>query len=147
MEQPDGADRNATERGAVPAPPRVSIRKPLGYIASPYSSAYESVESIRYHEACLATRFLMRRGEMVYSPVVHSHKLVRSYGLPKTWDFWQAPSYAMLDRCDLMYILDIEGADASVGVQKEFARATRELRIPVWEMKPAGDGYGFRRIA
>src|SRR5690242_17798656 len=104
----------------------------LVYIASPYTSPYESVMATRYVEACKATAFLMKEGKQVFSPIVHSHVLAKSYGLPNTWQFWEKPSFVMLDRCDALYVLKIGGRDASVGVKAEIER-TERLHIPVWD--------------
>ena len=61
------------------------------YLASPYSHAKRKVRERRFEMACRATARLIHAGQPAFSPIVHSHPLVR-FGLPTDWEFWQ--------RCD-----------------------------------------------
>ena len=86
---------------------------------------------------------MMREGEMVYSPIAHSHCIAR-FGLPVDWGFWEAHSRAMLSRCDSVAVLQLDGWDRSVGVRREIEIATT-MGIPVRhivprENTPAGAG-------
>ncbi len=47
------------------------------YLASPYTHVDAAVRESRFDAACLAMSTLMRAGLSVYSPIVHSHPLVR----------------------------------------------------------------------
>ncbi|MEX1229487.1 MAG: DUF1937 family protein [Planctomycetaceae bacterium] len=99
------------------------------YLASPYSHPRDDVREARYQLACYATAKLMHAGESVFSPVVHSHPLVR-YGFPTDWSFWQRHDREHLARCEELVVLTIRGWRESVGVAAEVALAG-ELGKPV----------------
>lgn len=104
------------------------------YLASPYSHPIPAVREMRFVSACWATAELMKRGENVFSPIVHSHPLVR-YGLPNTWEFWEGVDRDHLERCDEIVVLTLDGWRESVGVQAEIAMA-HECGKPVKLLDP-----------
>lgn len=104
------------------------------YLASPYSHPETAVREQRFRTACMATAELMKRGENVFSPIVHSHPLV-VHGLPNTWEFWQRVDREYLERCEKLVVLMLAGWQESVGVQAEIAIAT-ELRLPIVFLDP-----------
>jgi hypothetical protein len=99
------------------------------YLASPYSHAKSVVREMRFVAACWTTVELMRRGDVVFSPIVHSHPLV-AHGLPNTWEFWSVVDRNMLSRCDALWVLMLPDWEESVGVMAEIAIA-RELGLPI----------------
>lgn len=99
------------------------------YLASAYSNADPSVREHRYQAACRATAALIRAGQVVFSPVVHSHPLV-AFGLPTVWEAWERIDRTFLERCDELAVLMIDGWDQSIGVRAEL-RIARELGKPV----------------
>jgi hypothetical protein len=99
------------------------------YLACPYTHPDPAVRDQRFEAACVATASLMRAGRSVFSPIVHSHPLVR-YGLPVEWDFWQAQDCEHLRGCDCVVVLTLEGWETSVGVQAE-VRLANELGLPI----------------
>jgi nucleoside 2-deoxyribosyltransferase len=116
----------------------------LIYLASPYNDESADLREKRYQEACKACVWLMCRGWIVYSPIVHNHPLATNYDLPKGWDFWQRADTCTLERCDEMLILTIDGWDTSRGIKAERAFAI-ELKIPIQQMTPVVGGYAFRK--
>lgn len=105
------------------------------YLASPYSHADASVRERRFDAACVAAAFFMRTGQSVFSPIVHSHPLVR-YGLPTDWEFWKSHDCEHLRRCDCVIVLTLEGWKDSRGVRAEIELAN-ELHLPVHYVPPA----------
>ena len=99
------------------------------YLASPYTHANPSVREQRYQAACRATAALIRAGQVVFSPIVHSHPLV-AFGLAGTWETWERIDRAFLERCDEVAVLMLDGWDQSVGVRAEL-RIAREMGKPV----------------
>jgi hypothetical protein len=99
------------------------------YLASPYSHPDPAVRERRYRAACRATAEMLRAGEVVFSPVVHSHPLV-PYGLPTGWEYWERFDRAVLTRCDAVTVLTLDGWEDSAGVQAEVAIAG-ELGLPI----------------
>ena len=104
------------------------------YLASPYTHTDAAVRESRFHAACSATASLMRAGLHVYSPIVHSHPLVR-YGLPIEWEFWQAHDFKHLRRCDSMIVLTLDGWKLSRGVQAEINLAIA-MDLPIHYLSP-----------
>jgi len=108
------------------------------YLGQPYSHADPAVRQWRFDAACRATAALMRAGLVVFSPVAHSHPLTR-YGLPGDWRFWERSDRAMLEACDTLAILALDGWKESVGVGAEI-RIAFELGLPVFLIDPARVG-------
>ncbi|NLF18649.1 MAG: DUF1937 family protein [Lentisphaerae bacterium] len=106
----------------------------MTYLASAYTHPDPVVREQRFREACRHAATLMREGEMVYSPIAHSHCIAR-FGLPVDWGFWAAHSRAMLARCDRLAVLELDGWETSVGVQHEIEIA-RAMGIPVRHIAP-----------
>ena len=84
----------------------------------------------RYHDASLATANLFRRGQNVFSPIVHGHPLV-AHGLPTDWSYWEAFYREHISRCETVFVLPLEGWRDSIGVTAEVEFAN-ELGKPVW---------------
>lgn len=92
------------------------------YLASPYSHPDPAVREDRFRAACRTVVAMMQANEVVYSPIVHGHPLVR-YGLPSDWSFWQPSSRAFLMRCDAVAVVRLDGWQESVGVREEIRLA------------------------
>ena len=98
------------------------------YLASPYSHPDADVRKYRYEQARDATIWLINKGYRVFSPIVYSHQLALA-GLASDWQFWSAFDLAMIDRCDVLWILDIDGRQQSIGVEKEREYAMNKMPI------------------
>lgn len=99
------------------------------YLASPYAHPDPIVREQRFRAACRATSALLRIGKTVYSPIVHGHPLVE-YGVPTEWPFWEHNDRELLQRCEEVVVLTLDGWQASIGVAAEIALA-RDLGRPV----------------
>lgn len=119
------------------------MRDNIIYLASPYSGSDEQ-KIARYEAAIKTTVFLIKEGHNVYSPIVHSHPLSKKLP-PQGWDFWKAIDFPMLDRCDLLMVLTIEGWRSSVGVQEEIAYAATHS-IPISYIDIDGKMIGVARM-
>lgn len=86
------------------------------YLASPYSDDNPTVESERFLAACTATAKLMQRGEMVFSPIAHSHPVAKLGRLAGDFAFWGKWNREMLNRCDSLAVLMLPGWEESLGV-------------------------------
>jgi len=104
------------------------------YLASPYSDPDPRVREERFHAACRAAAELMRAGKLVFSPIAHTHPIVK-YGLPKGWEFWQAYDREHLEACEEVLVLMLDGWMQSVGVLGEI-RIAEELGKPVSFISP-----------
>jgi len=92
------------------------------YLASPYSHPDPLVREARFDAACRATADLVHAGQVVFSPIVHGHPLVR-FGLPTDWAFWQRFDEEHLRRCDEVVVLQVDGWRESDGVRAEIELA------------------------
>ena len=109
----------------------------LIYLASPYAHPDERVRERRYlaamhvvAESMTDTRRRCGRRPILYSPIVHNHPMSLLYKFPREWAFWRALDFPMLERCDRVIVLQIEGWRESVSVAAEIEHA-RILGKPV----------------
>ena len=105
------------------------------YLASPYSHPDPRVRDARFQAACRAAAALLSAGEIVFSPIAHSHPIA-AHGLPTAWEFWECADRELLRRCDELLVLMLPGWQESRGVQAEIATA-RELGMPVRYLAPS----------
>lgn len=106
----------------------------LTYLASPYSHSNKQIQERRFQAACRQAAEIMKTGELVFSPIAHTHPIA-AFGLPGDWAFWQAYDRVMLERCDELAVLQLDGWEESIGVQAEIAIA-KKLNLPVRFIKP-----------
>ena len=104
------------------------------YLASPYSHPDLAVREQRFHAACCAAAKLIRVGHVVISPVVHSH-LIATQGLPTDWRFWERCDRTLLERCDHLVVLMLDGWHESEGVRAETA-LSKKRGIPIGYLLP-----------
>lgn len=104
------------------------------YLASPYSHPDPLVREQRFKAVCEYAANLMKDGEMVYSPIAHSHPIAQ-FGLPKEWEFWEQYDRFFISKCDELFVLMIDGWDKSKGVDAEIEIAN-ELCVPVTYVGP-----------
>ena len=104
------------------------------YLASPYSHPDAAIREERFHAACVAAAQLMRAGNIVFSPIVHSHPIALQ-GLPTDWRFWERHDREHLARCDEVVVLMLDGWQESEGVLAEI-RIAAELLKPVRYLEP-----------
>lgn len=90
----------------------------LVYLASPYSHVSRGMREWRFRVASAAASHLMAQGVGVFSPIAHTHPIAE-FGLPKGWEFWEQYDRLMLDKCDRMIVLTMEGWKESKGVRAE----------------------------
>lgn len=104
----------------------------LVYLASPYTAgnADPFERECRYIEAMRACAMLLRKGQHVYSPIVHCHELAKIADLPRDGKFWQAYNFALLRRCHEVVVLTLPGWAVSEGVTAEVFEARRHS-IPI----------------
>jgi hypothetical protein len=101
---------------------------PVTYLAGPYSDPDPIVRRLRFDALNRAAGQLMAAGVLVYSPISHSNPIALAWDLPTGWDWWQRQDMAMLERCQRLVVLTLDGWRDSVGVQAEI-RAARFLGI------------------
>lgn len=113
------------------------------YLASPYSvgkegaygaantgTASPNIRTRRFKAACRKSAELMAQGEVVFSPIAHSHSIELFGDGESTGDFWLNQDLAILKRCDKLVVYRLEGWERSRGIKKEVDFA-QSVGIPV----------------
>jgi hypothetical protein len=111
----------------------------LIYLASPYTpkgipnlteAQAAGIRSERFTQACAAALRLMEEGYEVFSPIAHSHSIEVLDGRLRPGDFWLKQDFAILKKCDKMFVLMLDGWEKSYGIKKEIEFANNN-NIPV----------------
>lgn len=96
----------------------------ISFLSSPYSNDDAAVINERVYLTAKATAILLRRGEFIFSPILHGHAIVeRESDVPGDWKFWQAYCKKFIDVSDKVFVLIIEGWDKSIGIGQELLHA------------------------
>jgi hypothetical protein len=113
----------------------------LIYLASPYSHEDATVREARYRQACEFNGKCFEKGLTVFSPIVSSHVLAVDYVKdPKAlgFDFWRRYDLAVLRHCGAIWVLQIDGWQASKGIAAEL-EAAKAVDIPGYYVTPDSD--------
>jgi len=95
------------------------------YLASPYTDDDPTVRAGRFLAVCRAAATLMQRGEMIFSPIAHSHPVAAVGCLHGDFAAWKSWNFDMLKRCDSLAVLMLPGWEESAGVSGEVNEAQR----------------------
>jgi hypothetical protein len=113
------------------------------YVMSPYSHDDPLVVEGRFEAVAEATMFWSTHGLAVFSPIVHSHTLVKLGGytdIQTNWQTWKPIDMPWLEVADVGVSLMLPGWDESEGVGEEegFVRASG---IPLYFVEPVMGGF------
>lgn len=108
------------------------------YLAIPYSKIDKE---LAYKVANIIAAQLINEGNIVFSPITHSHPLVE-YGLPNTWEFWEAQDRSFIEWCDEVHIIvlgknGMEYIEQSTGIQGEINLAhgySKPIKYIQWKI-------------
>ena len=100
------------------------------YLASPYTHPESAVRQARYELTVTALAIFLKQGELVYSPIVHTHASATLFNLPKDYQYWLEFNMHFLNCSSGLYILCIDGWEHSLGVRSEIDEAAR-LGLPI----------------
>jgi hypothetical protein len=114
----------------------MGLKVTIGYLASPYRQ-YPHGPDAAYEEAAYATAWLAKRGFVVFSPIVHSHPLVKTGVMLPQFDheFWMAIDRPFMDACDYLVFYKLEGWEKSEGMAEEL-RVFREAGKVKFDLDP-----------
>jgi hypothetical protein len=96
----------------------------------------------RYEMACMAAGKLMLRGDEVFAPIAHSHRIGQLLNKPTDHDFWLRQDFAVLRYCIEMVVLMLPGWAESRGVTAEIDYCEKH-GIPVKYLFPQDIGVGL----
>lgn len=102
----------------------------MTYLASPYSHPEAEVMERRFNQVCYVAGAMMASGELVYSPIAHTHPIAVRCELPRGWDFWERFDRRMLSASSRLLVVKMSGWEESKGIAGEIAIA-KEMGIPV----------------
>lgn len=123
---------------SFPTPPLVpgtAPKRPLTYLASPYTHPSQEVIERRVAAVTRATVWLIKNNEWnVFSPIIHSHPLAAK-GLKGDWETWKRIDEEYLSVSERMVVLELPGWQNSTGVKAEIEIA-RRLGVPIYYMRP-----------
>jgi hypothetical protein len=100
------------------------------YLACPYSHKEKIVRQKRFLIINKIAADLMNAGNLVFSPISHTHPIALAGNLPLGWDFWHEYDKTFLEWCDEIYVAKLNGWETSVGVKAEIEIA-RKLCKPI----------------
>lgn len=100
------------------------------YLAHPFTDKNGAIVHYRYQIAMNAVAHFMERGEVVFSPIVHSFECAKKYQLPTEYRFWEHQNETMLKNASLLRILDLPGLEQSKGTAFEIMVANK-YGIPI----------------
>lgn len=99
------------------------------YLASPYTCHMPNgerdyvAEHANYAKAVEATGFLMKKGDLVYSPIVHWHVVDLRFPGEIGYEDYLAADMEMLRRCDELHVLMLDDYKESNGIKVEVFQA------------------------
>ena len=109
----------------------------LIYLASPYSAPCEALRELRFRQVCAIAGDLLADGHLLYVPIAHSHPIALHSAMRDTaWATWQRLDEKMICRCDEVWVVMLDGWQASVGIAAELSVA-RDRKIPIRYYDPA----------
>lgn len=100
------------------------------YLASPYSHPDPAVREERFQAVCLVAAHLMSLGQVVFSPIAHSHPIALAGELPGDWEYWKSAAETMIRNAEELKVVMLPGWDESKGVAAEIEMA-ENLGIPI----------------
>lgn len=97
----------------------------LVYLASPYSK-YPGGREKAFQMACEKAAEVMSMGHDVFCPIAHSHPIEQNgmCGEQGDHDFWLKQDFAILRKCNELWVYMMPGWSESYGVGKEIELAT-----------------------
>jgi hypothetical protein len=109
------------------------MHEKLIYLASPYtvSGTASEEQKQRNFEACArCAHELVKHGYLVYAPILQSRPIEQLCDVGASWEDWKAYDLAIIEKCDEVHVLCIDGWRESVGVLDEIDHALKR-GIPV----------------
>ncbi len=100
------------------------------YFASPYSHSDPKVVEYRVKATSEMVAKLVSEGNVVMSPILYGHQLLKFHDMPSDWEFWKNFCQSFLVKCEELMVFKVDGWDKSTGVLAEIELA-KELNIKI----------------
>lgn len=105
-------------------------KKPLWYLANPFTHKLKKVRKQRVKDCTEATIRLLSYNIQTFTPIAYNGSWHEEANLPCEWEFWEKYDKNFLERCDGLLVLMLSGWQDSVGVKAEIRHAEK-LGMPV----------------
>lgn len=106
----------------------------LIYLSSPHAHIDPTVREFRYQLAMKALAQLIQLNYLIYSPIVHYHEMAKIHKFPASFTFWKEMDEDFIVHCGMVFVLMIDGWEASIGVKAEIELALN-IGVPVTYIK------------
>lgn len=93
------------------------------YLAAPYSHASDIVRHQRFEQVTKIAASLVSSGQMVFSPITHSHPMMEHAKLGAGWRTWEELDRKVMLVCTDVYVVMLPGWKESEGVMAEISLA------------------------
>lgn len=97
------------------------MKKKLIYLASPYTHKNPDIVERRVAATASVVAHYMLGGFVILSPILHCHHLSKVYDFPGHFQFWMDWDFTLIDHCDEVWVLMLDGWKESTGVNAEIA--------------------------
>jgi hypothetical protein len=111
-----------SDQNLLPSVP-ANVVKSFTYLAAPYSHPDPLVRIARFEAINRAAYRLMLRGEVVFSPISHSHPIEMESGQINSHEFWAKQDDWFEQHCSKVAVLMMDGWRESKGTQREIRMA------------------------
>jgi hypothetical protein len=100
------------------------------YVASPYNHPDDDIRYLNFLKVSKYSAKMISEGHVVISPIAYGHPLLSYVEMPYDFEFWSNFCLSLLNKCDEIHVLTLDGWDKSRGVLEEIQFAKDNL-IPV----------------
>ena len=100
------------------------------YFVSPYSHQDPNIVEERVRKTSEMVAKLVSEGNVVISPIVYGHNLLRFHDQTWRWEFWKNFCQSFLVKCEEIIVFMLDGWDKSTDVLAEIELA-KELGIKI----------------
>jgi len=107
----------------------------LAYLATPYSDPDPEVREERFRIVNKVAARLIQNGQLIFSPISHTHPIALAGDLPKGWEFWENYDRIMMSACSKLIVLRQSGWEKSSGVKAEISIA-EEMGLEIEYIDP-----------
>lgn len=101
------------------------------YLASPMAHPARRMRRERFQQTVDATARLIIKGHVIFSPIVHNFALTIKSDLQMGFEYWRKYDLTMIDAASELWILNLDGWAASVGIAAEVIYA-QQTGKPLW---------------
>ena len=107
------------------------------YLASVYSlnantnsEAHKALREARYLQVMEKSYEELIKGNFIFSPILHCHRMSNVHDMPKDFDFWEALDKDYIKHCSELWVYQMDGWEKSKGITAEIAYA-KEIGLPI----------------